>query len=150
MNAAELLDGLRSRGAIVRVDRGDILVSAPKGVVTEDDRATLVVAKPELLQVLSTESFGPFSPLVEYASSVLPRIKLTIRETGDTERDFDLVARVRRTVQEFQPGANHIHLAIVTLDQRRVVVEWRALADRELRTALAHVLARAAPSEAAR
>jgi len=144
MNATTLLDDLRTRGAIVRADRGDIVVSAPKGLITADDRATLVDAKSELLQLLSSENSGPFSPLVEYAASVLPKIKMTIRETGDTKRDFDLVGRVRRAIQEFQPGGNHIYLNIVTLDGRRVVVEWRALADRELRVALAQILARAA------
>lgn len=143
MNAMALLENLRTRGAIVRVEDGDILVSAPKGLVTSDERLTLAGAKSELLRLLSREGPGPSSPLVEYAASVLPKIKMTIRETGDTERDFDLVGSVRRTIQEFQPGGNHIYLNIVALDRRRVVVEWRALAARELRLALAHILARA-------
>jgi hypothetical protein len=142
MSAARLLDELRSRGAIVRADRGDIVVSAPKGLITADDRATLAGAKSEMLKLLSSESSDPFSPLVEYAASVLPKITMTVRETGDVERDFDLVGRLRRAIQEFQPGGNHIYLKIVTLDGRRVLVEWRALADRELRLALAQILAR--------
>jgi len=147
MNAATLLDDLRSRGAIVRADRGDIVISAPKGLVTADDRATLVVAKSELLRLLSSENSGPLSPLVEYAASVLPKIKMTIRETGDTKRDFDLVGRLRHAIQEFQPGGNHVYLKIVTLDGRRVLVEWRALASRELRIALAQILARGASGD---
>ncbi len=150
MNATALLDELRSRGAIVRADRGDIVVSAPKGLVTADDRATLAVAKPELLRLLSSEHAGPFSPLVEYAAWVLPTIKMTIHETGDTKRDFDLLGRVRRAIQEFQPGGNDVYLKIVTLDGRRVLVEWRALADRELRIALAQILARATPGDGPR
>jgi hypothetical protein len=146
MNATTLLDDLRHRGAIVRVDRGEIVVSAPKGLVTAHDRATLAVAKPELLRLLSSEKSGPFSPLVEYAASVLPKIRMTIRETGDTTRDLDLVGRVRRAIQEFQPGGNHIYLKIITLDGRRIVVEWRALAARDLRLALAHTLAQASLS----
>ncbi len=99
MNATTLLNDLRSRGAIVQADRGDIVVSAPKGLVTADDRATLVVAKSELLELLSFENSGPVGSLIEYAASILPKIRLTIRETGDTRRDFDLVGRVRRAIQ---------------------------------------------------
>jgi hypothetical protein len=143
MNASLLIDDLRSRGAIVRADRGDIVVSAPKGLVTDDDRATIAVAKAALLSLLSAETSGPFSPLAEYAASVLPTMKMTIRETGDAKRDFDLVGRLRRAIEEFQPGGNHIYLTIVTLDGRRVLLEWRALADRELRFAVAQILAHA-------
>lgn len=144
MNATGVLEDLRSRGAIIRAEGGNIVVSAPKGLVTEHDRAALAVAKPELLRLLSLENAGPFSPLVEYAASVLPTIKMTIRETGNAQRDFDLLGRVRQVIEEFQPGGNHVYLTIVTLDQRRVVVEWRAVADRGLRIAIARVLARAA------
>ncbi|MDP9236364.1 MAG: hypothetical protein M3P30_03030 [Chloroflexota bacterium] len=148
MNATTLLDELRSRGAIIRADRGEIVVSAPKGLITPDDRATLAVSKPELLQLLSAEHSGPFSPLGEYAASVLPKIKMTIRETGDTKRDFDLVGRVRKVIQEHQPGGNHVYLTIKTLDRRRVTVEWKALATHNLRIGIAHVLATAARPEA--
>jgi TubC N-terminal docking domain len=150
MSATRLLDDLRNRGAIVRAVGGEIVVSAPKGLVTADDRATLGAAKSELLVLLSSEKSGPLSPLVEYAASVLPKIKMTIRETGDTKRDFDLVGCVRRAIQEFQPGGNHIYLRIVTLDGRPFMVEWRALADRELRIALGRVLANAAVSDRSR
>lgn len=147
MNATVLLHDLRGRGAIVRADHGDVVVSARKGLVTEDDRATLAVAKPDLLRVLSDEKSGPFSPLVEYAASILPKIKMTVRETGDTKRDFDLIGRLRLVIQEFQPGGNHVYLRIVTLDGRCVVVGWRALTDRNLRIGLAQILATAAASE---
>jgi TubC N-terminal docking domain len=143
MNAAAFLAELREQGVEVSVERGDLLVVAPRGVLTPQICAALSEAKPELLAALRASAAGPFSPLVEYAASVFPKIKMTIRETGDTKRDFDLVGRVRCAIQEFQPGGNHIYLNIVTLDRRRVVVEWRALAARELRVALAHILARA-------
>ena len=150
MNASVLLSDLRSRGAIVRAERGEVVVSAPKGLVTADDRATLAVAKSELLRLLLDESSGPFSPLVEYAASVLPKIRLTIRETGDTKRDFDLLGDVRRVIQEYQPGGNHIYVRIVQIGRESVVVEWRALADRELRMALGRMLARTALNERTR
>lgn len=150
MSAIALLEDLRRQGARIDVDGGDLVITARRGLVTPELRAALADAKPALLETLRVSAAGPFSPLVEYAASVLPRIKMTIRETGDTKRDFDLVGRVRRAIQEFQPGGNHIHLRIVTLDKRSVVVEWRALADTELRIALAHVLATAAMSDQTR
>jgi hypothetical protein len=150
MSATALIEDLHRQGARIDVDGGDLVITARRGLVTPKLRAALALAKPELLATLRASAAGPFSPLVEYAASVLPKIKMTIRETGDTKRDFDLVGRVRFAIQEFQPGGNHIYLAIITLDKRRVVVEWRALAARELRMALAQVLARAAVSERTR
>lgn len=147
MSAIALLEDLRRQGARIDVDGGDLVITARRGLVTPELRAALAEAKPELLETLRASATGPFSPLVEYAASVLPKIKMTIRETGDTKRDFDLVGRVRGEIQKFQPGGNHIYLRIVTLDGRRVVVEWRALAGRELRIALAHVLANAGVSQ---
>jgi len=150
MTARALLEELRRQGARIDVDGGDLVITGRRGLVTPELRAALVEAKPELLETLRASPSRPASPLVEYAASVLPKIKMTIRETGNTTRDFDLVGRLRRAVQEFQPGANHIYLKIVTLDGRRVVVEWRALAARDLRLALAQILARAATAEAQR
>jgi hypothetical protein len=143
MNATDVLESLRERGALVRAECGDIVVSARKGVLTEDDRTAIAQVKPQLLDLLATEQRRTYTPLIEYAASILPSIKMTVRETGDVERDFGLVNRIRQVIQEFQPGGNHIYLAIVTLNGRRIVVEWRALADRELRLALGRVLARA-------
>jgi hypothetical protein len=116
-------------------------VSARKGVLTEDDRTAIAKVKPQLLDLLTTEQKKTYTPLVEYAASILPSIRLTIRETENTERDFNLINRIRQVIQEFQPGGNHIYLVIRTVDGRRIVVEWRALADRELRLALGRVLA---------
>jgi hypothetical protein len=144
VTAAEVLDNLKRRGALLRVEHGDIVISAPKGVLNADDRAALSVVKQELVELLRTEHRQQFGPLVEYAATRLPSVRMTVRETGDTKRDFDLINRIRQTIQEFQPGGNHIYLSIVTLERRRVIVEWRALAERELRLALARVLARVA------
>jgi hypothetical protein len=115
-----------------------LVLDAPCGVLTDEVKAKLRQLKPELLRVVRER------PLPEVAADWLPKIKFTIRETGDAKRDFDLLGRLRQVIQEFQPGGNHVYLNIVTLDQRRVVVEWRAVAGRELRIALADILARAA------
>jgi hypothetical protein len=150
MTAIALLEELQRQGARIDVDGGDLVITARRGFVTPELRAALVEAKPELLATLRASGAGPFIPLVEYAASVLPSVRFTIRETGNTTRDFDLVGRARQAIQEFQPGGNHIYLRIITRDGRRVVVEWRALAARELRLALAQILARAATAEAQR
>lgn len=141
MSAATLLAELRKHGVDISVQRGDLLVAAPRGVLTPQLCAALSEAKLDIVQTLRSFGAGPFSPFVEYAASVLPKIKMTIRETGDAKRDFDLVGRLRHAIREYQPGGNHVYLQIVTLDERRVVVEWRALAARELRIALARILA---------
>jgi TubC N-terminal docking domain len=142
MTATGLLEDLRRQGARVEVDGGDLVITARRGIVTPELRAALADAKSELVTAIRASATGPFSPLVEYAAKVLPKIKMTIRETGDTKRDFDLVGQVRAIISEFQPGGNHIYLTIVTLEGRRVVVEWRALAGRDLRVALGRLLAR--------
>ena len=142
MNAQALLDELRHQGARISVERGDLVIVAPHGVMTSKLREAIAELKPELVEALRTVGAGPFGSLVEYAASLLPTIRLTIRESGQTKRDFDLLGRVRSVISEFQPGANHVYLTIITVDGRRVVVEWRALADLELRVALGRLLAR--------
>jgi hypothetical protein len=107
--------------------------------------------KATLLRLLASaertsEASIPRRPLAEVAADLLPNIRFTIRETANTRRDFDLVGQARQVIQEFQPGGNHIYLKIITLDGRRIVVEWRALAARDLRLALAHTLAQASLS----
>jgi hypothetical protein len=149
LNANALLAELEERSVILLTVGDNLLVDAPRGALTSELRSAIYANKASLLRELrerpqlAQPARANSSRLVEYAASVLPKIRLTIRETGDTKRDFDLVGRVRRAIQEFQPGGNHIYLTIITLDERRFMVEWRALADRELRTALAHILARA-------
>ena len=150
MSATDLIENLHRQGARIDVDGGDLVITARRGLVTPELRAALAQAKPELLATLRASGAGPFSPLAEYAASILPKIKMTIRETGDTKRDFDLLGRIRSAIQVFQPGGNHIFLRLVTIDGRHVLVEWRALADRELRISLARVLATAAVSEPTR
>jgi hypothetical protein len=147
-----LIEDLTARGAAFRVDGDDIVVTAAKGVVTAADRAALAAVKAEAVHTLRLREPRQFSPLVEYAASRLPRIRMTVRETGDTERDFGLINRLRRAIEEFQPGGNHVYLTIVTLGGRRVTVEWRAVADRPLRLMLGDILAQAADvnSEAVR
>jgi len=156
MNATALLAELEERSVILVTVGERLVVDAPRGALTRELRSAIVANKEGLLRELrerphlAQPDHASASPLAEYAASVLPKIKMTIRETGDTKRDFDLVGRLRSAIQEFQPGCNHIYLAIITLDKRRVVVEWRALADRALRISLAQVLAKAAVSERSR
>jgi len=150
LNATALLAELKERSVILLTVGENLLVDAPRGALTSELRLAIYANKADLLRELrerpqlAQPDCASDDPLVEYAASVLPKIKMTVRETGETKRDFDLLGRVRQVIQEFQPGGNHVYLNIVTLDGRRVVVEWRALAERELRVALAQILARAA------
>jgi hypothetical protein len=145
MNAATLIEDLERRGVRLRMDGDRLIIDAPRGVLTDEITSVLASQKLAVLRLLSDagEVSKPRRPLAEVAADLLPSIRFTIRETSDTCRDFDLLGRVRQVIQEFQPGGNHVYLNIITLDKRRVVVEWRALAARELRVALAHILARA-------
>ena len=152
MNTTTLIEDLERRGVRLHVVGDQLVVDTPRGVLTDEICAALASQKPNLLRMLSaaanaTDASEPHRPLAEVAADLLPSIRFTIRETGDTRRDFDLLGRARQVIQEFQPGGNHIYLNIVMLDGRRVVVEWRALAERELRIGLAQILARAAASD---
>jgi hypothetical protein len=124
VSAVLLVQNLERRGVRLRVEQDQLVVDAPRGVLTADVKAELAARKSELFRLVRDRT------LDEVAANLLPRVRFTIRETGDTARDFDLLGRVRKLIQEFQPGGNHIYLNIVTLDGRRVVVEWRALATR--------------------
>jgi hypothetical protein len=139
VKAIVLVEDLERRGVRLRGEGDRLIVDAPVGVLTDEITSALATKKLSVLRILSEPRND--RSLAEVAADRLPVIRLTIRETEDTARDFDLLGRVRRVIQEFQPGGNHVYLRIVTLDQRRVVVEWRALADRELRVALARLVA---------
>jgi hypothetical protein len=53
VTASSLYHDLKARGVILEA-RGDLLkVDAPAGVLTEEDKAALAGAKPELLELLS-------------------------------------------------------------------------------------------------
>lgn len=144
MSATVLVENLMLLGVRFRADDDHLVVDAPRGVLTDDLKAELAAQKLEVLLLVRARR-----PLADVAADLLPSIRFTIRETGNTRRDFDLLGRLRQVIEEFQPGGNHIYLKIVTLDGRRVTVEWRALAERELRMALGQILARAASSDGA-
>jgi hypothetical protein len=145
VSALLLVHDLEREGVRLRVEEDQLVVDAPRGLLTADVKAELAARKPELMRLVREGR-----PLAEVAANLTPVVRFTIRETGDTERDFDLLGRVRKIIQEFQPGGNHIYLNIVTLDGRRVVVEWRAVATRQLRRTIADVLARVALNEQSR
>jgi hypothetical protein len=146
MNARAILAKLREHDIRVSACGERLLIDAPTGALTDDLRAALSESKPEILAMLADAAehgVRSASPLVEYASSVLPSVRFTVFETGDTERDFTLLHRLRHTIEEHQPGGNRILLRVVTTDRRKVVLEWRAVASRELRLDIARVLAEA-------
>jgi len=144
MSAVSLADLLRQRGVRLRRDGDQLVVNAPKGALTPELQAEIRAHKTGLLSVLRRQN-----TLTDYAADVTPCIRLSLRETGDMARDFDLVGQLRKVIEEFQPGGNHVYVRIITLDGRAVVVEWRAVAERNLRLRLAHILARASQDEAA-
>jgi hypothetical protein len=146
MNARAVLAKLREHDIRILACGDRLLIDAPTGALTDDLRAVLTKSKPEILAVLEEDakrSVRQASALAAYASSVLPFVRFTVRETGDTERDFTLLHRLRHTIEEHQPGGNRILLRVVTTDRRKVVLEWRAVASRELRMGLAYVLSQA-------
>lgn len=138
MSATGLVRDLERMGVRLDAVNDRLVLDAPKGVLTDDIKAALRASKAEVLRIIRRRR-----PLAEFAADRLPSIRLTIRETGNVQRDFDLLGRIRKVIEEFQPGGNHIYLRIVTLDRRSIRVEWRAVADRGLRIALGQVLASA-------
>ena len=149
MNTATLIEDLKRRGVRLEVQGDQLVVDAPRGILTNEITAALAAHKRELLRSLPSDPQSrvvaePRRALADIAADLLPNVHFTIRETGNTRRDFNL--RARQVIEEFQPGGNHIYLRIITLDGRRVVVEWRAVAARELRIGLGQILAKAAVS----
>lgn len=56
MNARQLLADLRARGITVRAEGGTLRVSAPRGALSEADRAALAEGKADLLAALTFEA----------------------------------------------------------------------------------------------
>lgn len=146
MNASALVADLRTQGVSFAVRGDELLVYAPRGRITAAIREALVACKPDILRELregaprAQPSNRP-SSLADYAADRAPFIRFTLRETEDIVSDFKVLDAVRRVIQEFQPGGNHIFLNVRTVDGRRFKLEWPALVESELRRALATVLA---------
>ena len=142
MSAAALLARLYNAGATVTVNGDKLHVDAPNGVLTPELRGELREHKAELLAELQRPS-----ALLEQAHEYATTVHLTIAESEDVVADIAFLRRVRAVISEFQPGANEIRVRLPTLDGRRPVVRWWALATRELRMTLARLLAERATKE---
>jgi hypothetical protein len=128
---------------------------ASHGVSTEvvEHGWWLLDAEPDLIPCTCSGSPLPSGPtlcrhctpssssLTEFAADVVPTLHFTVRETDDIVGDVGLLRRIHHLIAEQQPGINRIVLTIRTLGGRRVRVEWRALAGRELRLGIARLLA---------
>lgn len=107
VNARAILAKLREHDIRVSACGERLLIDAPTGAFTNDLRAALSASKREILAMLvdaANHRVRPVSPIVEYVSSALPSVRFTVSETGDTERDFTLLHRLRHTIEEHQPG----------------------------------------------
>jgi len=151
----ELIAQARCYGRLELADGKVIVEGRFPGLLLEELRAHKV----EVRQAILGEAAGweadplgrgphdaPKGPLAEYAAHLpsVPVTRFTLRETEDVEDDAEWLRRIRRVIQEHQPGGNRIILNIVTLDGRRVGVEWRAVASRTLRQGIASLLRRKA------
>jgi tubulysin polyketide synthase-like protein len=140
------MEELRQRGVALVARDDELVIFAPKGRVTPDIRESLVAQKPEILRhlrnaMVEKAALTRKACLAEYASDRLPAIRLTLRETEDMLSDFKVLDAIRDAIGEYQPGGNHIFMKVVTLEGRRVTLEWRALVEPELRRRLADILA---------
>jgi hypothetical protein len=148
LNATELIADLKHRGVSLVPSGMNLIVDAPPGSLTVDLREAIAAQKFDVLRALQTASAAPPafdrvpSPLAAYAADKLPPIRLTLRETHDLVRDFKILDAIRKAIAAYEPGGNRVQLRIVTVDGRKVTVEWQALAERGLRHDLALVLAR--------
>src|SRR5690242_14759935 len=62
MTPVQLLGALAGRGAKFSVQAGELVVDAPRGTLTSEDRAALAAHKPELVALLSTGAMPPWPP----------------------------------------------------------------------------------------
>jgi hypothetical protein len=146
MNASALVADLRTQGVSFAVRGDELLVYAPRGRITVAIREALVACKQDILRDLrerAPRAQPPNQPssLADYAADRAPFVRFTLCETEDIVSDFRVLDAIRRVIQEFQPGGNHIFLNVRTVDGRRFKLEWRALVEPELRHALGSVLA---------
>jgi hypothetical protein len=147
VNVAQLIGDLRQQDIHLVAEGEKLIVDAPPGHISPNVQDVILANKPQIMtalrqsEALAGDPTKASSPLVEYARQHLPMIRLTFVQTDDILHDFKVLDTIRHVVQQFEPGGNRIRLRLVTNDGRRVVVEWFALADRELRLALARVLA---------
>ena len=71
MTATELLNNLTARGVKVRPDGGKIQLTAPRGVITDADRAGVAAVKAELLELLTRPPLGSINrPLAAHGSKL--------------------------------------------------------------------------------
>jgi tubulysin polyketide synthase-like protein len=146
MNATALVEDLRQRGVAMVARDDQLVIFTPKGRVTPEIRDSLIAWKPQILRhlrnaIAEKAALTQKACLAEYAADRLPAIRLTLRETADMLGDFKVLDAIRAAIQEYQPGGNHIFLKVVTLEGRRVTLEWRALVEPGLRRVLAGILA---------
>ena len=89
---------------------------------------------------LDSDAADARSPLLDAVQEIAPAIRLTVTESSDVARDVWFLRRIRRLLEEFA-GRNLVLMRIVTLNGRRPLLRWYALACPELRVALARLLA---------
>jgi hypothetical protein len=137
MDGMSLLAEARAAGLTVRAERGKLIVRGPKTL--EPLALRVLEQKGAVMQALCAPST---SPLAEWAASApgMPKVCFTLRETDDSGTDAAWLQRIRKLIEEHQPGNNRIVMTIFTLDGRKVYAEWRAVASRELRTDIARIL----------
>ena len=76
----------------------------------------------------------------EAAQEIAPAVRFTVQETTDVAGDVQFLRSVRLLLDE-HPGQNRVRMRVVTLDRALVTLEWRAFTSRDLRHALARLLA---------
>ena len=139
MEPLALINRAVAAGLSVRADGDHLFVRGPRSceALAQEvlEHKDLVLAA--LVEAASNSEGG--SPLVEYAAELGLTVHFTIRETEDVAGDVAFLTRVRAVLAE-HPGQNLINMRIVTLDGRRPVVQWRALACEPLRHSLAGLL----------
>jgi len=87
------------------------------------------------------EEHQPASPsaLVESARLSVPPVRVTICETEGRTADLALLADLVKVIKAY-PGGNRVQLTIHEVGGSRAVVEWSALASRDMRMGLSRVL----------
>lgn len=123
MAAREVLEALRARGFVLRMD-GSYLRVRPATKLEEDDRAAIRRFKPELLALLAVE---------ERRSNVPPEDQpyaRVVEEVADEDLPAERIALWRRVHRLLAEGAlgDDRHLAYPTLNARLDVLEQRLCA----------------------
>lgn len=138
-SAQSILAEARQRGIHLELVDSRLIVRHRRGAPVEDIRGLVESNRPQVIGLLEQER------LLEYAAHLpgMPVVHFTLWETEDVDGDVAFLQRLVDTLREY-PGGNRVIATIRGIDGCKHLVEWRALASRQLRRSIGDLLRRRA------